>query len=613
MEREKEKKGIDLARQLNEWLQKCEGSIPETTWRDTSARDYKFYAGDQDEPLIKAKLAALNRPTTTYNQIKPKVDMLVGTGAQMRDLPAFMPVTAEDAPLTELVNGVVKHFRRILQMDDVENSCFEHMVKSGRSFLHFYIDNANPFEPKISIKRIAGKDVNVDPNSTEYDLSDARYVFIDKWFEKSEIEAYWPEIDASSLEVSNGSADQPTYYSSVEDLYRVVECWYRKVEKVIWFVNPMTGKQEWLLPKEYNQFAAAMAGGIEMPDGSVFQQEGPIQAMPAFKKTVHYALFSGDTLLESGPTPYKHDQFPYVQFGAYKNDDLNSWFGAITMMCDPQIGLNTIRRQLTHLLQIAPRGILMHETGAIANIEDYEERGADPTYHMEINPGKLDKVKFSTQPQISPIYQYLDRMNDQAMKDASGVQDEMMGIQQTSREPGVTVQARYETGMAVLYILFKNFRRSRKQAMVQLLAMIQQYVTDETLIRIEGQNGLELIRINSQLNPQVQGWNDISAGVFDLEYEEASIGALSRQGIAKVLSDYASTNPGTIPPEIILEHSNVPYSVRMRVQQSSEAARQAAAEAQQREAAVAEQEMQIKMYEAETKRMALEKQREENT
>jgi len=594
----------ELAITLNTWLSKCETSIPEETWRKVSAEDYRFYSGEQDEQTVLDKLIATKRPCTVFNQVKPKIDMLIGTGAQMRDMPAFAPVGTEDAPLAELVNGAVKHFRKQLSLDDKESDCFGHTVKSGRSFLHFYIDNENPFQPKIAAKRIAGKDIRVDPNSLEYDLSDARYIFIDKWFGAEEIKAYWPGLDPTMLETTSGATDQPTYYSSVEDLYRVVECWYRKVEAVVWFINPMTGKQEWLLPREFNDFEKAMTEGIITPEG-FFQIEQPLQSMKAFKKTIHFAIFSGTEILEHGPSPYTHNEFPYIQFGAYKDDDKNRWFGAITMMKDPQIGLNTIRRQLTHLLQVAPRGILMHETGAIANIEDYEERGADPTYHMEVLPNKLDKVKFSQQPQISPIYQYLDAMNDQAMKDASGVQDEMMGIQQSSREPGVTVQARYETGMAVLYILFQNYRKSRKQGMTQLLSMIQQYVTDETLIRIEGTNGMELMQVNSQLNPQNEGWNDITAGKFDLDYEESSIGAMTRQGIAKVLGDFAQTNPGTIPPEVILEHSNVPYSTRTRVQQASAQAQQSAIESEERKSAMEEREIAVKEFDAETKRLAL--------
>jgi hypothetical protein len=244
------------------------------------------------------------------------------------------------------------------------------------------------------------------------------------------------------------------------------------------------------------------------------------------------------------------------------------------MMKDPQRNLNTMRRQLTHLLQTAPRGILMHETGAILNVEDYETRGADPTYHMEMAGGKLDKAKFTDQPQISPVYQYLDGMNSQGMKDTSGVQDSLMGVQTSSREPGVTTQMRQESNIAVLHILFSNYKESRRLSAIQMLSLIQQYTSGEEMIRIEGQDGIELMEINSQMNPQSEGFNDITALEYDIAVDEDIESTTSRLSTMRLLGDYAATNPGTIPPDVMLEYGNVPMKIQGRVRAFYEQRRQ---------------------------------------
>jgi hypothetical protein len=216
----------------------------------------------------------------------------------------------------------------------------------------------------------------------------------------------------------------------------------------------------------------------------------------------------------------------------------------------------------------------MHEAGSILNIEDYETRGADPTFHMEIASGKLDKVKFSNQPQISPIYQYLDGMNSQGMKDTSGIQDSLMGIQTSSREPGITTQMRQEQNIAVLHILFGNYSQSRKMSAEMLLSLMQQYVTEPELIRIEGQNGAELVQINSERNPQSEGFNDISALKFDIVIDEDIESTSTRLANMRVLAEYAVANPGTIPPDVILEYSNLPLKVQRRVIEFYEQRRQ---------------------------------------
>lgn len=551
-------KEITLAHKLNDWLKEAEGSTSVTIFRRESMEDYKFYSGDQDTKEVRAALEELKRPATVYNEVKPKIDMLVGLGAQMKQIPYPIPVTTEDDAIGELLQGVYRHYRNKLNCGRTELSCFEHMVKAGESFQHFWIDASNPFKPQIKTGRVSGRDIIVDPTSTEYDMEDARFLFRDKWLNEEDIKIRYPNIPIDQIKQTSSvsGVDRPKYYDVSSEKYRLVECWYRKLEEVVWFVNPMSGKKEWLRKPDFKKFNESLV--------TMGMQEVQ-QGMPAFKRNIYFAIFSDNIVLEEGASPFRFDSFPYVRYGAYKDEDNNRWFGAITVMKDPQRNLNTMRRQLTHLLQTAPRGILQHETGAILNVEDYETRGADPTYHMEIAQGKLDKVKFSDQPQISPIYQYLDGMNSQGMKDTSGIQDPLMGVQTTSREPGVSVQMRQESNIAVLHILFSNYKESRRLAALQLMSLIQQYVTEEEVIRIEGQQGMQLLTINSQTNPQVAGYNDVSALEYDIVIDEDLESTTTRLATMRMLADFGVANPGMIPPDVILEYGNLPMTVIGRV------------------------------------------------
>jgi hypothetical protein len=565
---EKQKETTDF---LCKSLAICEGSRSESLWRTESEEDYRFYAGDQDSEFVKAELANLRRPCTTWNEVKPKIDILVGIGAQMKSEPTLVPVGMEDEALTELCQGVLKHFRRKLSLHRREIECFTHMVKSGRSYQYYYIDATNPFKPAIKTMRLDGHDCFKDPKSTEYDLSDARFFFFHKWLTEDEAKVYWPDIPIQELSNYSNTFNgvNLTFFDLQSGLVRVVEGWYRKFEKVFWFINPLTQKEEWLREEDFKTYNKGLMEGISLPNGETLQLPNGVQAYESYKNNIYYAIFSGDRLLEYGISPYRFDSFPIVQYGAYLDDVNNRWFSAITMQKDPQRGLNTMRRQLQHLLQTSPRGILMHEVGAILNVEDYEERGADPTYHMETAQGAVSsgKIKFSDQPQISPIYQYLDATNQQGMKDVAGVQDPLLGIQTTSREPTSSVSLRQESSIAVLYILYMNFSESRRLSTKILLGLIQQFVPDETVIRIEGENGMQLISVNTQLNPQVAGWNDITTGEFDMEIDEEAENVTTRLATMRMLTDFALNNPGAIPVDVLLEFANIPFSVKQRVKE----------------------------------------------
>lgn len=569
--------------ELLEHLKNAEDSTPEKTYREDSAVAYKFYAGHQDTDAVLQELDDLKRPATVYNEIKPKVDMLVGTAAQTKHKATVVPVGTEDEPLVELMAGTLHHFQRKEKIVRKELECFEHTVKGGRSLLWFYIDKSNPFKPIIKAKRYDGRNFYLDPDSQEYDMSDARYLFLDKWLTEEQIKQFWKDFDPSMAQQYSKGVDAPKFFDEAQEKYRIVEGWYYKFLDVIYFINPMSGKVEFLVPKEFEKFEKSIRDGIDLGEGKVFKQEEPLAQQESSKKRYHYMIFAGENKCEGGPSPYNWEGIPGVFYGAYKENDTNAWFGAIAAGMDPQRTLNVNRRQLVHLLQTLPKGILMHEVGAILNIEEYEEKSAQPNFHLEIAKGMKEKVGFQEQPRISPIYGLLDRILVQSVKDVMGCQDSLMGIQTTGREPGITVRARQQTGIAVLYILFDNLRESRLQAGRLHMSLIQQYVTEAQAIRIEGPKGVQLQEINSQMNPQNTGFNDITAGEFDYEVEETAETMTIRAATAQMLVDFSQNNPGTIPPDVILDYTDLPYSAKQRVKEHWQAQQDAEKEEKDRE------------------------------
>ena len=591
----KENKDLD---QLLEWLKQTEESKPEVTYREVSAEDYNFYSGDQDTDEVKLALEAKKRPCTVYNEVKPKIDMLIGMAAQTKHETSVLPVGTEDEPLVELMGGTLEHFQKKIKLKRKELEVFEHTTKSGRSLLYFYIDKSNPFKPIIKCKRIEGRNFWLDPDAQEYDLSDARYLFIDKWLAKGEIEQFWPDFDASQAEQSGRQADGPSFFDEAREKYRIVEGWYYKLIEVIYFVNPMNGKVEWLTPQDFTKFVKTLREGIDIGKEEPFVYTEAITSQKSFRKQYYCMIFSGTVKLEGDMSPLNWEGFPAVLCGAYKAYDTNSWFGATTGMKDPQRTLNTNRRQLIYLLQTLPKGILMHEVGAVLNIEEYEEKASDPNFHLEVAQGKFEKVKFMQQPSISNIYSLFDDVCVQSMKDTSGAQDSLMGVQTSSREPGITVKARQETGIAVLYILFDNFRETRFNAGRLLMSLIQQYVTEKTVIRIEGEKGIQLLQINSQTNPQNEGFNDISAGEFDYTVSETAETMTIRAATAQMLIDFNHNQPGTIPPDVLLEYVDLPFSAKQRVKTQWEQQQAAQKEAADREYELKLRELDIKSYQA---------------
>lgn len=580
---------LALLNKVQTWLRYAESSDGESKWLTEAEEDYNFYAGDQDSQEVLTKLALAKRPALVYNQIKPKVDVVIGIAGQNRQLPSAFPVEHNDEALVELANGVIKFYRRESSLANNEMTCFEHTVKSGRSLLHFYIAGDNPYEPEIKTRFVHGRNFKLDPRSINYDMSDARFVFMDFWYDKEEIKVKYPDFDpdmVAQLQSSDGSA--PMFYNAVEGTYRVTECWYKATEEVWWVTNPVNGKVEKFDEATYKQFRDDIRKGIILPDGTAIV-DPKFEGIKKWSTVYKYVIFSNCYIFEKGTSKHRWEGFPCVLFGGFKHDRENRWFGLINLMKDPQTGINTMRRQMQHLLQTSPKGILIHEVGAILDIEAYEAKSAEPNYHMEVAAGALGKVKFTDQPSISPVYGQLMDTDGQFMKDVSGVQNDTLGIQTYSREPGITTQLRQGQNIAILFLLLDNFKKSRLQATKLLFSFIQQYISYERVIRTEGQNGQMLMQINSQSNPQAPDFNDVTIGKYDFYVEEGIETVNSRNSIAQLLVDISHQSPGSVPPDLIVEYSGAPFSVVQKLKQYSQMQQQAQQQAAQQQAAAEQQ------------------------
>lgn len=547
-----------------DWLSEAESDVAETTWRTEAELDYGYYAGHQDTQEVLDTLAAQKRPNPVFNGILTKVNMLCGLSAQSNRAPYFYPVGGEDAMMTELMNTTFKHYRRQAKVKRKENECFEHMVKTGRSLLHFYIDRQNPTRPKIKATRIDARNAWLDPKSTEYDMSDARFIFVDKWVHETDIQAMFPDLKLE--EIRNFSQSNPrttVFYNKGTGMYRLTECWYRKYERIVYYKDPINGKVVPTTPANFNKLRKIAARGVDDGTGNVRQLPN-LESWSSIEKKVYYMIFSGDKVLEQGPSPYKMQEYPYFLFGAYKDDTENRWFGIVSAMRDPQKSKNTIRRQLIHLLQTSQKGILVHEVGALVSPEEYAEHSSEPNFRLEVNRGFFEKIRFTEQPQISPVYGQLDQVFDQDLKDSSGAQDSLLGIQTTGREPGITAKLRMDTGMAVLYILFDNAYHSRINAAKFFMSLVQQYITYEDLVRTDQETFMQINTVNNRL---MEGFNDITALDFDISIDEAVDNQTMRMQVAQLLTDMAHQNPGSIPPDVILEYSDLPFTTRQKIQQ----------------------------------------------
>lgn len=587
-------KDMSLLTQYQQWLNNTERSTPEGEWRKSASEDYRFYGGKQDTQIVLDELAAQRRPGSVFNEIKPKVDTLIGLAAQLRINPAVLPTEDSDAQIAEILGTTFKFFRRKMKAEDLELECFEHTAKVGRSLQGYFIDTSNPFDPVIKSYRVESGRFWLDADSRDYPgMLDAKYLFIDNWLTIDEVQAFYPDFNAQNAQMHQGISTStsggidPTlrvgqiWFDENNNKFRIIELWYRIFVQTAWFINPLTSEPDSMAEEDWPKYVKALRDGIPIATDpktgeiETFQSDEPPEMVVRPKKTVKFAIFSGNEILERGLNPYKgfnEDNFPYTLYAGYRDDEEDIWFGIIKMMKDPQRGFNTIMRQLIHLLNSAPKGMLMHEEGAVLNIKEYKDRGSAANFDLKTQKGALanKRVQFTTQTQIPQIYENLLSRYGDLMKNLSGIQDVFLGVAAGSREPGITSQLRQQSGLAVLFVIFDNFRRARIHSGKQLLSFIQQYITGTKMLRIDPIAAPVVI---NGLNPDGTILNDISVGNFDLMVEEALEGSSMKMANAKILAEFAQNNPGAIPADVLLDQTNISFTAKQRIREFSEQAR----------------------------------------
>jgi len=130
---------------------------------------------------------------------------------------------------------------------------------------------------------------------------------------------------------------------------------------------------------------------------------------------------------------------------------------------------------------------------------------------------------------------------------------------------------------------------------------MQQYITDADIVRVQGEKGLQLMQINSEMNPQNDGWNDITVGKFDIEMSDSLETATMRVATAEMIADFSHNNPGVIPPDIFLDYLGLPWSVKQKVTMFHDQQREAEQAQAEHERDIAEREMKLKEREVEIK------------
>ncbi len=468
-------------------------------WRKNADKCADYYDGNQIDQETLADLNSSGRAPLITNLVKPTVNVVLGMEAKTR---SDWRVIADDDPwqdVAEAQSAKLHEAERETRADRACSDAFSGQVKAGLGWVEVS-RQSDPFKYPYRAIALHRREIWWDWLAKEPDLTDARYLRRDRWFDIDTIKSYmpaekarlimaagqgWPQqyLSMASEDVSLAQAfDQESRMSLMDyewreagtDRVALSEVWYRRMVRGH-VLNLPDGRTVELDLK--NPVHAAMVGN------------GTLKPKAAVYSKWRASLWLGPHKIIDMDPGIK--RLPYIPFWGYREDLTGVPYGLIRDMLSPQDEVNARARKMMWLLSAKRMRIDSDALSTAHNdISDVLREISRPDAVIVTDPNRRNANGMQIDDNIGLSDQQFQVMQErkQAIQEVAGVFNAMMG-----RVEGATansaLQTLVEQGSVSLAELNDNYRYSRRLVGEALLELITQDMSGREVQVVVGEDG----------------------------------------------------------------------------------------------------------------------------
>lgn len=335
------------------WLYEIQN---QPAWRAKADRQMDYYDGNQLDSDILRKQNELGIPPAIENLIAPAIDALLGFEAKTRTDWRITAETEGGDEVAEALNFKVNQAERKSGADKACSDAFKPQACIGIGWVEVARES-DPFKFKYRCTAVHRNEIFWDMLDREPGLPKARYLIRRRWTDADQVKLKFPASADLITRCASGwrgewepsldggtSTDLATSWhdergwSIEEQEWRDVtmgrvclyECWYRRWEPVVVLVTPDGRVVEY--DPDNAMHVIAVAKGVK-PQRHVVAR-------------MYVSFWMGPHKLYDGPTPYRHNEFPYVQFIGKLEDRTGTPYGAIKAMVYLQDNVNSTQSKI---------------------------------------------------------------------------------------------------------------------------------------------------------------------------------------------------------------------------------------------------------------------------
>lgn len=474
-------------------------------WRREADRAVDYYDGNQLSPETVERLQDRGQPPLITNLIKPTIDTVLGMEAKTRTDWRVRPeddnVANDDT--ADALSLKLKHAETESRADRACSDAYAAQLKAGLGFVEVAREQ-DPLKYPYRVKAIHRREIFWDWRSEQYDLSDARYQIRRRWLDIEAAIAMMPQYATlfrnsiaswsgfdplleedthlvQSWEIERDSRMEATDWRDAE-LRRVCinEIWYRKWVRgyVMTLSNGVTVEVDFDNPRHNEAIASGMVN----------------VKMATFQK-IRLAWYCGPHFLYDVPSPYKHNNFPYVPFFGYREDLTTVPYGLVRAMLSPQDEVNARKSKM--LWSLNSKRVITDSDAVKDHARAAKEVGR-PDAYIILDANRRPSSSFKVEPGGELAAQQFQVMQEakQEIAESSGIHKAMQG-QQSGASSGLAINSLVEQGLNTLGEINDNFRFARRMVGEMLFSMIQEDLQGRpTNVTIGKGNSQKIVTLN---------------------------------------------------------------------------------------------------------------------
>ena len=538
-----------------------------------------FYHSRQWDAADVEELDKQGRPHETINLIKPIIRSASGYQRQSRQATTVLARKGGKEFVADVLSQVARYFEDLSHNRWQEAIWFFYGLINIKSWLSFNIDyTLDPISGDL-IMRVEDESMIIeDPQSKAYDLNeDCRFIFKNSWQTKEWIEMMFPGVELPKTGDDYLTSDiELKYQEDHKDEYLIRECQWKNYVKENWLIELATQERRIVDDK-----TAAEAR----------KNKRKYRIIPRIIQKLNLTTYLGSEILQDYADPFNGvTKYSLIRFVP---DFVK---GECRGEVEDQIGVQKITNKsysqiLHHLNTSANSGHWVEEgsltgRGEVTSKEELEQSGSKSGFVGIYAKGTTPPIKI-TPTSISQGHIWLAQSGHEIIKRISGINDATATIspERNKNLSGIAMQQQTAQGLIANEIVFDNFRFSKQiasETLVDFLRMTDVVTVDEMIAICDDKTiaawGEKYKLTAEQMLLEIQDRNN---GRYGIQVDQQqSLPTIMKDHFA-ILLQAAEKFPGAIPPDLLIEYSQLPPDAKERIRKQVEETKQMQLQQQQ--------------------------------